>query len=59
VVRLFPELTFDEQGVERLAEHITRFSLAAIKNYHGQDRGGLRPEPGPGVAATPAGQDRP
>ena len=32
VVRIHPDLKFDEAGIERLTEHITRFSLAAIKN---------------------------
>ena len=32
VVRLHPDLKFDRAGIERLTEHITRFSLAAIKN---------------------------
>lgn len=56
VARLFPELTFDEQGVERLAEHITRFSLAAIKNYHGQ--AGVPPPPGPDVPEVFSGGGR-
>jgi TetR/AcrR family transcriptional regulator, regulator of cefoperazone and chloramphenicol sensitivity len=29
--RLFPDMTYAEDDLERLAEHITRFSLAAIK----------------------------
>lgn len=32
VVRIFPEMKFDEKSVEELAEHITAFSLAAIRN---------------------------
>jgi TetR/AcrR family transcriptional regulator, regulator of cefoperazone and chloramphenicol sensitivity len=32
VLRLHPDLKFDRAGIERLTEHITRFSLAAIKN---------------------------
>jgi TetR/AcrR family transcriptional regulator, regulator of cefoperazone and chloramphenicol sensitivity len=32
VERIAPELKFDRAGIEALTEHITRFSLAAIKN---------------------------
>jgi hypothetical protein len=32
VERISPELKFDRAGIERLTEHITRFSLAAIKS---------------------------
>lgn len=32
VTRLFPGLKFDEAGIERLAAHITRFSLAGIRD---------------------------
>ena len=32
VRRLFPKQTFDPAGMARLAEHITRFSLAAMKH---------------------------
>ncbi len=32
VVRISPDLKFDHAGIERLTEHITRFSLAAIKS---------------------------
>jgi TetR/AcrR family transcriptional regulator, regulator of cefoperazone and chloramphenicol sensitivity len=39
VVRLYPDLKFDREGIERLTEHITRFSLAAIKNLAKQRRG--------------------
>ncbi|NMC48073.1 MAG: CerR family C-terminal domain-containing protein [Desulfovibrio sp.] len=56
VARLFPELTFDEQGVERLAEHIARFSLAAIKNYHGQMD--VLPSFGPDVPEASSGSGR-
>jgi len=31
--RLFPQMRFDARQIERLAEHITRFSLAGLKNY--------------------------
>jgi AcrR family transcriptional regulator len=31
VARMFPDMKFNEQSVEKLAEHITTFSLAAIK----------------------------
>jgi TetR/AcrR family transcriptional regulator, regulator of cefoperazone and chloramphenicol sensitivity len=32
VVRIYPDMKFDRAGIDRLTEHITRFSLAAIKN---------------------------
>jgi len=31
VVRVFPDLKFDPKGIERLTDHITRFSLAAMR----------------------------
>ena len=31
VGRLFPDMSFDAAGIERLARHITRFSLAGIR----------------------------
>lgn len=31
VARLFPDMKFDDAAIDELAEHITRFSLAAIK----------------------------
>ena len=40
VVRLHPDLKFDPAGIERLTEHITRFSLAAIKNLVKKPRNG-------------------
>ena len=40
VVRLHPDLKFDRAGIERLTEHITRFSLAAIKNFTVKPRNG-------------------
>jgi AcrR family transcriptional regulator len=40
VVRLHPDLKFDRAGIERLTEHITRFSLAAIKNFAVKPRNG-------------------
>jgi AcrR family transcriptional regulator len=40
VVRLHPDLKFDRAGIERLTEHITRFSLAAIKNLAKKPQGG-------------------
>ena len=40
VVRLHPDLKFDRAGIERLTEHITRFSLAAIKNLAVKPRNG-------------------
>ncbi len=39
VVRLHPDLKFDRAGIERLTEHITSFSLAAIKNLATKPRG--------------------
>ncbi|QLA16126.1 CerR family C-terminal domain-containing protein [Desulfolutivibrio sulfoxidireducens] len=47
LARLFPELAFDEPGIERLVAHIVRFSLAALKNYHTE---------APGVVPTHSGQ---
>jgi TetR/AcrR family transcriptional regulator, regulator of cefoperazone and chloramphenicol sensitivity len=32
ILRLFPKQAFDSAGIARLADHITRFSLAAMKN---------------------------
>ena len=32
VTRMFPDMKFDEAALEQLSEHVTRFSLAAIKN---------------------------
>lgn len=32
VVRMFPQMKFNEETLENLAEHITAFSLAAIRN---------------------------
>lgn len=32
ITRLRPEIRYDEKGIEALAEHITQFSLAAIKS---------------------------
>ena len=40
VVRLHPDLKFDRAGIERLTEHITRFSLAAITNLATKPRNG-------------------
>lgn len=31
--RLAPEMRFDEAGISALADHITRFSLCALKNF--------------------------
>jgi len=33
IVRLFPNLKFGPKDIERIAAHVTRFSLAALKNY--------------------------
>jgi AcrR family transcriptional regulator len=33
VLRLFPRQTFNPEDIARLADHITRFSLAAMKNF--------------------------
>jgi len=35
VHHLFPEQRFDAPGIQQLADHITRFSLAAIQNQKG------------------------
>ncbi|HXC97896.1 MAG TPA: CerR family C-terminal domain-containing protein [Verrucomicrobiae bacterium] len=40
VVRIHPDLKFDRAGIERLTEHITRFSLAAITNLATKPRTG-------------------
>jgi AcrR family transcriptional regulator len=40
VARLHPDLKFDRAGIERLTDHIARFSLAAIKNLAMKPRGG-------------------
>lgn len=32
ITRLRPEIKYDEQGLETIADHITRFSIAAMKN---------------------------
>jgi AcrR family transcriptional regulator len=36
VVKVFPEMKFDAGGLEELAAHITRFSLAAMKRLGGR-----------------------
>jgi TetR/AcrR family transcriptional regulator, regulator of cefoperazone and chloramphenicol sensitivity len=33
ILRLYPGLRFDPPTIERLADHITQFSLAALKNF--------------------------
>ena len=33
IERLYPEIGFDEAGIATLAAHVTRFSLAAIRQY--------------------------
>ena len=33
IVRLIPQLKYTEANINELAEHVTRFSLAAIKNF--------------------------
>ena len=38
ICRLFPEHHYDAPAIERLAEHITRFSVAAIGHYARQTR---------------------
>jgi TetR/AcrR family transcriptional regulator, regulator of cefoperazone and chloramphenicol sensitivity len=35
VVRLFPDLKFDAKAIERLADHITAFSLAGLRQARG------------------------
>lgn len=39
ICRLVPEQKYDAPAIERLAEHITRFSLAAINHYARQTQG--------------------
>lgn len=39
LVRLFPDLTYDESGITRLAEHIVRFSMAGMAHYHDRQDG--------------------
>lgn len=46
VVRIAPELKFDRAGLDRLAEHITQFSLAAIKSLAKKPRNGGRARTG-------------
>ncbi|MCC6970529.1 MAG: CerR family C-terminal domain-containing protein [Phycisphaerales bacterium] len=41
LTRLFPTLKLDAREIERISEHITRFSLAAVARAH--PRGGARP----------------
>lgn len=51
LTRLFPDLTYDEPGISRLAEHIVRFSMAGIIHYHDrQDAGDVADA---GQAAVP------
>jgi TetR/AcrR family transcriptional regulator, regulator of cefoperazone and chloramphenicol sensitivity len=38
VERIFPDMKFDAAGIERLTQHITDFSLAAIKNLSRKGR---------------------
>ncbi len=38
VMRVFPELKFDESTIETLADHITAFSLAGIKELAKKNR---------------------
>ena len=38
VLRLYPNQQFEAEDIEKLAEHITRFSLAALKNFTGTPR---------------------
>lgn len=53
LTRLFPEQTFDAAGLERLADHIARFSVAALEHYCPQPAraGGSRRKPGTPVLA--------
>ena len=37
VNRLFPELTFNPEEIDRLADHITRFSLAALHHFSSEN----------------------
>jgi len=43
VARLFPEQPLDATAVDKLADHITRFSLAAMKNLPDPQRAKSRP----------------
>jgi hypothetical protein len=36
VRRLLPEQTFDEKGLDELADHITEFSLSALKQMRAE-----------------------
>jgi TetR/AcrR family transcriptional regulator, regulator of cefoperazone and chloramphenicol sensitivity len=45
VVRLFPEQRLDAAAIEPLAEHISRFSLAALKHMPGPKTPKSRPHP--------------
>jgi AcrR family transcriptional regulator len=42
IVRLYPEQRFGAQSIERLADHITRFSLGALKQIAQEQKGPAR-----------------
>jgi AcrR family transcriptional regulator len=53
MTRIFPDLTYDEPGISRLAEHIVRFSMAAMDHYHDPRDEVLAPSAGHAVASRP------
>jgi len=53
LTRLFPDLTYDDSGISRLAEHIVRFSLAAMNHYHDQKGVGPSPDAGHALPTQP------
>ncbi|MDQ7832483.1 MAG: CerR family C-terminal domain-containing protein [Desulfovibrionaceae bacterium] len=53
LVRLFPDLTYDDSGITRLAEHIVRFSVAAMAHYHDRQDEGLGAETAHAIPSRP------
>jgi len=45
VTRMFPDMKFDEAAICQLTGHITRFSLAAIKEIAAEQKTGKRMKP--------------
>jgi AcrR family transcriptional regulator len=42
ISRLYPQQKYDRDDIERLAGHVTRFSLVALKHLSNETRGNLR-----------------
>jgi AcrR family transcriptional regulator len=53
LTRIFPDLTYDEPGISRLAEHIVRFSLAGMAHYHDRQNGGCEADAGHAAPSHP------